>query len=307
MNMKNLIFTLLFFAVAMFQSSFVKAEGEEEKVEMSPENRHCLQCHGNKYYSFYNEVAERTEHKLMNPYFVIDSVSYLQGEHQGHYCTDCHLEDYNTYPHAPELKLEPKISCLLCHDFSAIEEEVSQSVHYEALGDQFHCELCHDPHSNKIVKSNIEELIEYNNSRCLNCHNNIDKYQLLVSHKNPEILKTHSWLPNQTLHFQHVRCIECHTAVNDTAEALHHILPKEQAVRKCVECHSTNSMLSNKLYKYEKAKDPKGGFYNTVILNDSYVIGANRNKYLNNISLLIFALTFGGIFIHIVMRIIKRK
>lgn len=293
--------------MAFCQSSFVKAADDGDEMKMSKENRLCIACHGNKYYSFYNEVAELNERKLMNPYFVIDSVSYLQGEHKNHYCIDCHSEEYQTYPHKSELKLEPKMSCLVCHDFEAINEEFKKSVHYKAFGDQFHCELCHDPHSNKIVKSNIAEKIKYNNGRCLSCHNDIDKYQILTNHKNPQILKTHDWLPNQALHFEHVRCIECHTAVSDTSKTLHHIVPKEQAVRKCVECHSTNSMLSNKLYKYQKAKKSDGGFYNTVILNESYVIGANRNKYLNNISLLIFALTFGGIFIHIILRIIKRK
>ena len=82
----------------------VQAQEDEELFEMPESNGVCLKCHGHKYYSFYNENKEMNERKLMNPYLVIDSISYLQGEHQGHSCVDCHSEDYGVYPHIAELK-----------------------------------------------------------------------------------------------------------------------------------------------------------------------------------------------------------
>ena len=51
----------------------------------------------------------------------------------------------------------------------------------------------------------------------------------------------------------------------------------------------------------------KNGFLNAVILNESYVIGANRNEYLNILSLIIFISVLGAIAIHVIMRIRKSK
>lgn len=297
-----LLFLFLFVSQAMI------LQAQDEKAVMPESNHVCLNCHGHKYYSFFNEYKDLTERKLMNPYFVIDSVSYLQGEHKGHLCTDCHSSDYETYPHIAELKIEPKMTCVDCHDFEAIASEVKKSVHVEAFGEFFHCELCHDPHSNKLIKSDMAELVLYNNNRCLNCHNNADKYQIFTAHENPKLLATHDWLPNQSLHFTRVRCIECHTAVTDTSDAVHHILPKEQAVHNCNECHSKNSLLRDKLYKHQLKQDrTEFNFYNSFILNDAYVIGANRNYYVNLLSLIIFGCTLFGIIIHVILRIIKHK
>ncbi|MBU8891676.1 MAG: hypothetical protein KOO66_02805 [Bacteroidales bacterium] len=297
--------------ISLFLFSFhfiVQAQENEEILEMPESNSTCLKCHGHKYYSFYNENTELTERKLMNPYLVIDSISYLHGEHSALACSDCHSEEYNTYPHNCELKIEPKLTCVDCHAFEVIASEVKKSVHMEAFGDVFNCELCHDPHSNKLVKSDMAELVQYNNNRCLNCHNDVDKYQIYTTHENPQLIATHDWLPNQALHFSRVRCIECHTAVTDTADAVHHIVPKEQAVRNCVECHSSNSSLRDKLYKHQSKEDrAEFNFYNSFILNDAYMIGANRNSYVNLISLIIFGLTLSGIFLHTFLRIIKRK
>jgi len=60
------------------------------------------------------------------------------------------------------------------------------------------------------------------------------------------------------------------------------------------------------LYKYQNIEARKErGFLNSVILNEAYVIGANRNEYLNLISFIVFGITVVGILIHIIMRIIK--
>jgi hypothetical protein len=111
-----------------------------------------------------------------------------------------------------------------------------------------------------------------------------------------------------TAHFRNVRCIECHTKVNDSLLVAHRILGKEKAVKLCVECHSTNSILMASLYKYQaKEKRNELGFINASILNQSYVIGANRNLFLNIISLVIFGFTIIGIVIHSALRKIKQK
>ena len=49
------------------------------------------------------------------------------------------------------------------------------------------------------------------------------------------------------------------------------------------------------LYKFESKAQRQDGFFNGIILNESYVIGANRNEYLNLLSLIIFVGVLGVI------------
>jgi succinate dehydrogenase/fumarate reductase flavoprotein subunit len=75
-----------------------------------------------------------------------------------------------------------------------------------------------------------------------------------------------------------------------------------------VECHSANSILMASLYRYQaKERRNELGFVNASILNQSYVIGANRNVFLNILSLVIFGMVIGGIVIHAVLRKVKLK
>ena len=57
------------------------------------------------------------------------------------------------------------------------------------------------------------------------------------------------------------------------------------------------------LYKFESKAQRRDGFFNGIILNSSYVIGANRNEYLNLLSVIIFAAVLGVIAVHIIRRI----
>jgi NAD-dependent SIR2 family protein deacetylase len=120
------------------------------------------------------------------------------------------------------------------------------------------------------------------------------------------LLDTHNWLPDQTAHFRNVRCIECHSEVNDSILVSHLINPREKAVKKCNECHSRNSLLMSSLYKFKSKEQRKGGFFNGIILNESFVIGANRNEYLNIISIALFAVLILVIGTHSFFRIFKK-
>lgn len=57
------------------------------------------------------------------------------------------------------------------------------------------------------------------------------------------------------------------------------------------------------LYKFESKEQRRDGFFNGIILNASYVIGANRNEYLNMLSLIIFVVVIGVVVAHIAVRI----
>ena len=197
-------------------------------------------------------------------------------------CIDCHGYDEN-YEH---------------YQFERIEEEYLQSIHYVARPDSFSCWKCHDPHTCKIsirTAENLAAAIAYDNDICLSCH------------KKAAQVQSHEWLPNQALHFRSARCIECHTQINDSILVAHLVMSAADVVRNCRECHSKNSLLMATLYKYQSAENhSKYGFLNAAIMNEAYVIGANRNFLLNGLSLIIFGLVFMSILIHIVVRIIRK-
>jgi len=280
-------------------------------------NENCLKCHGQSKYSYQNSESKKKDTKKMYTELIIDRQIFYESNHREFKCTDCHSEDYNTFPHDGNLRMESKPHCLDCHGgdekyakfhFENIEKEFQKSVHSEKHNIDFTCWMCHNPHTYKITartNENIKQTIAYDNAICLNCHGNLSNYQLLTDKSNPNLLKKHDWLPNQKLHFLSVRCIECHTKkTNDSTLVAHKILPKNEAVRNCDQCHSSNSELLAALYKY-KIKEVRSakGFFKGVISNDSYVIGANRNYYLNLISIVLFSFVILGIIIHAIKRI----
>jgi hypothetical protein len=250
---------------------------------------------------------------------IMDRTIFYESNHREFKCIDCHSEDYNTFPHPGNLRMEAKPNCLDCHggdekyakfNFENIEKEFQESMHSEKHSEDFTCWMCHNAHTYKInARTNevVKTTIAYDNAICLECHGNITKYQLLTDKQSPNLIVKHEWLPNQVLHFQSVRCIECHTKkMNDSTLVAHKILPKSEAVKKCAECHSNNSILMASLYKYQvKEVRSAKGFFGSIFTSDSYVIGANRNFYLNMISVIIFGFVIIGIIIHSILRILK--
>lgn len=299
----------------------VMATNPEEAVvfENAPYNQQCFKCHGQKTYHYFNESADREMKDRMNPYFIVDSAMFYQSNHATFMCTDCHSTEYETFPHPGELRMEQNFACLDCHggddtyaeyQFERIEEEFQASVHSTKHSEDFTCWMCHNPHEYKISarnSHNINDVIVYDNSICLSCHADINKYQLISDKTNPNVLETHEWLPNQALHFSKIRCIECHTEIDKEMLIAHKVQPKDKAVKRCVECHSQNSLLMATLYKFENfERRDKLGFFNASILSDHYIIGANRNYYLNVASLIIFGFVLLGIAIHAILRIITK-
>ena len=300
-------------------AGFAQNEQEQPVFEYAGENSYCFGCHGGKTYYYYNEWLGREVRERMNPYYIVDSADFYRSNHNTFRCTDCHSTDYEEFPHPGELRMEIPYTCLDCHGgddtyaefrFEQIEEEFLQSVHSTKHSEDFTCWMCHNHHEYRIsarTNENLKETITYDNNICLSCHADIDKYQLITSRINPNILETHDWLPNQALHFSSVRCIECHTEISDSLLVAHNVQPKELAVRKCVECHSQNSLLMASLYKFQAQERRSNlGFLNPVMLEGAYIIGANRNYYLNLASAIIFGLVIAGIAIHGVLRIIKK-
>ncbi len=280
----------------------------------------CLKCHGQSFYSFYNDWTETDVRKIMPQEYRIDTIDYYSSSHYNFNCSDCHTPDYETFPHEGELRKEFINTCLDCHGgdddyahfkFEDIEESFNQSVHNPEKLTNFSCWQCHDPHSYKLNYRNTKDLlstIEKNNQSCMNCHNQQDHMQLFSDATFKDLATEHEFLPNQKLHYQKVRCIECHGKIRDDMMVAHNILSAEESVNDCRECHSKNSLLMASLYKYQSVENRKKyGFYNATILNESYVIGASRNLWLNIFTIVVFALSFLAIITHaIILKILKK-
>ena len=310
---------IMAFMLILLSSVSINAQNDK-KAENAKFNEKCLKCHGQSKYKYINSESGTEVTRRMYIETIINRSQFAESNHKTFKCIDCHSADYDTFPHPGRLRMETKYACIDCHggdekyakfQFEKIESEYQASVHSTKHGEDFNCWMCHNPHSYKInarSENKIKDIVAYDNAICLNCHADITKYQMLTDKVNPDIIQKHKWLPNQALHFKSVRCIECHARSNDSLLVAHNIQPKAKAVRRCVECHSTNSILMASLYKYKvKEGRSKAGFYNGVIMNEGYVIGANRNYYLGLISLIMFGCVAAGILIHASLRIIKRK
>lgn len=318
--MKQKLFSIGLIIVGVI--TFVLLSSQSTSEEAPPaDNYVCLKCHGKNYYSFENEYLGREVHKRMNPYFVINNNRYKAGVHYEFACTDCHLPSYETYPHDAELKLEPQYGCLDCHGddpayakfhFDEIGIEVENSIHKEAMGEDFNCESCHNPHYYRQgagKNMNIKQMVSMSNEMCLKCHNYEESNFYLLTDScegNRDI--SHEWLPNKELHFSSVRCIDCHAEINDSLLVSHNILGKEDAAKNCVDCHSSDSRLKSTLYKHlAKENRDKYGFINGAMMNETFVIGATKNYYLNAVSIALFSLVILIILGHALLRIILKK
>jgi hypothetical protein len=290
------------------------------KEEIKQLNENCLKCHGQSKYKYLNPESGLEVTKRMYTETIIQRDEFYKSNHRTFKCIDCHSEDYDTFPHPGRLRMEERYACIDCHgssesdekfNFEEIESEFQASVHATKHSETFNCWMCHNPHTYHIsvrTQEKIKDIVSYDNAICLNCHADVTKYQMLTNKVNPNILVKHEWLPNQSLHFKAVRCIECHARTNDAILVAHNIQPKEKAVERCVECHSTNSILMASLYKHKvKEERSESGFFNGVIMNEGYLIGANRNYYLGVLSIVMFAFVFAGIAVHGTLRIIKNK
>ncbi|MCX6271474.1 MAG: cytochrome c3 family protein [Bacteroidetes bacterium] len=297
-----------------------KDKHKERVYTNKTENNVCLKCHSKTHIEYMAEGATKVYKQKMFSECIIDTNLFYNANHWNFKCTDCHSDEYSTFPHKGELRFEEKPGCLDCHagdpqyaqfNFEKIDEEFKKSIHFQRQGGSFSCWACHDGHYYKINARNRQEnilaAIEYDNNICLSCHANIQKYQLITNKVNPNILQKHEWLPNQPNHFKHVRCIECHAQVNDSLMVAHNIQPKSKAVKKCAECHSGNSRLMASLYKYQLENQGKYSLPESGFTNEPVIIGGKRNgllKLLGNIALL---LTIVVVVIHSTLRIVSKK
>jgi len=289
----------------------------------------CMRCHGMETLGYRDPVTGG---------FIdlhVPEKDFLDSNHKALNCIECHTAGFDDYPH-PEKAKKQSLYCVDCHKdnpslipkhFGEIEHEFKQSVHFQRLPEDFSCFSCHDAHYFKVsIKSTdfsrfpkremcvnchtsndigitmepvrqVLEMVSYDNQICLNCHAVETRLKELKETDIPNIETSHKWLPNVKMHWKKVRCIDCHLSTDDNF--LHNILTADQAVKHCEECHSANSILLTKLYKYTIQENrQKYGFINSVTLNDAYIIGMTRNVILDRISFVVLGLMVLGLAAH---------
>jgi hypothetical protein len=211
-------------------------------------------------------------------------------------------------------------ACMNCHSgdnekykkfhFDNINNDFAKSAHAMVLKEKFSCNDCHSQHYFKVIASksdDVKSIVEYDNMICMRCHNDQKKYNQFVNTTMADIEKAHRWLPNQALHFESVRCIDCHNEPTDSTVVPHFVMPKKLAQKNCVACHSNNPELLHSLYKFNMKEVRENGYSGATLLNSSLIIGFSRNFYLNAISIIVFVLIMLFIIVHFSFRIMTNK
>ncbi|MEZ5069741.1 MAG: cytochrome c3 family protein [Bacteroidales bacterium] len=321
MKGKSIVLALCLSGAAMFA---LGQSGDTVKIkdsyhEVNPyvnDNESCLQCHGEHVYTLTDTVFGRVSKEKVYDEIHIDRDNYYTGVHKSFACLDCHSMEFGEFPHPLETRYEEPFLCMDCHGydetyaqyhFEDTEVQFQESIHNM---EGFNCWSCHDPHSYRAFYRNSEDIAEavvYDNNMCLGCHADYGNFMVLSDRDEINLIESHDWLPSQAAHFGSVRCIECHTEINDSVLIAHKILPKTQAVNDCAECHSRDSRLMHTLYKFQSKEERKAGLVNGVILNNTFVIGANQNPFLNTLSIIILLGTLGAIALHVLLRIRTKK
>jgi len=290
---------------ASAQTATQVAPADIERIRQS--NAQCLECH-----------SEAGLHAMSRPDvdtaklagLLVDPDAFITSNHGNVECVACHVTGFKEFPHADGAR-EQINWCDECHtrQFLRIEDQFFKSVHAKMAEEQpgsFTCVTCHDPHLFLKAShfSTTREAVRQDNAMCTQCHASDERFAEMRPEPRPELDRIHAWLPNLPLHWAAVRCVECHTPVPQ-AFLSHEILPAERAERNCVACHSANSTLRVRLYRHlvEEERE-RAGFINSVILNEAYVIGATRNRYLDTAFGVIAAAVAGGIALHGLARIV---
>lgn len=280
-------------------------------------NEACFACHSE--FGFKNPPRTDMDMKKLAE-TIYDPKVYAGSNHGTMDCRQCHGQGYNDFPHSVTGKNETS-PCSECHatKVARLEPQYDASVHarIESVKTKFTCATCHDPHIDlgaTLLKDPLK-ISAQDNKACLECHDSDQTYAKYAAddEKTPGIKKTrpnvdkiHDWLPNTKLHWQAVRCVECHTPeVKANRPLSHEILDKKKAEKNCVSCHSAKSSLRTRLYRHlVKEEVTRFGFTNSVILSSSYVIGATRNPTLDLIVIGLVVLTLAGVLLHGAIRVI---
>lgn len=247
-------------------------------------NADCLSCHSEQ--GLTKPPRQGMDMALLAK-LLVDHPRFEKSDHGKMACKDCHGEAYVPYPHLPKAKEQIK-GCEPCHQQPArtITPEFKAGKHFKTHTDKFTCLSCHDSHTmRKAAKlPTAQAAVRQDNRQCRACHDDDRRYLALMKpeSRRPDMAVVHSWLPEMGLHLDHVRCVDCHSPASDLALS-HEVLGKDRAVRRCEACHAEGGELGRRLYKPMLIDAPgeQGGFADGTLLREIYVVGANRNRWID--------------------------
>jgi nitrate/TMAO reductase-like tetraheme cytochrome c subunit len=272
---------------------------------------HCLDCH--------KEGFDLFPHVRMKTYTCMDchprkAAEDPEGaEDDKPYDFERMKKEFEETVHFTEYQHEDEKCCGTAHDKSEAERakikphpvEVKKKEGDEIPKQRFTCEHCHDPHYFKATAhTKLPHLIlENDNGPCLQCHKD-DATGPLADPAEPNLLAAHAYLPHAELHLKGTRCIDCHTTVFTTVA---HDLPEGKgADQGCNSCHSVNTILAERLYRYVNDPERTLGFRNAKILQDNYTMGAHRNFWTDWATYILVGFCTLAILIHGGLRLYYR-
>lgn len=306
-----------------------------------PRRLECMACHAGAKRMDAGVDTGRTRS------VTISAGDFRNGDHGKVDCNDCHVKGFDTFPHFRK-KTETCMSCHprkeegaqadQPYDFDRIRREFEGTVHFTEFSHakerccgtsaeqsarpgalapsggtaaktahRFTCEHCHEPHYFKATERIKEpRLISDNdNAPCLRCHQD-GATGPLADPSASGLIAAHRYLPHAQLHLDGTRCIDCHTTVTS---AVTHDLPLGRgADQGCNTCHSIDSVLLGRLYRYvANTGSDTLGFNNSRMLQDGYVMGANRHRWTDAAAFLLMSLGLGLVLAHGGWRILSRR
>lgn len=265
---------------------------------------HCLDCHSKGFANF--------PHRGMKTETCMDCHPRKEkgAEDDKPYDFDRMREEYEGTVHFTEFRDAKEKCCGTSTGKPAVAAPATTSPendpHHQAASQRFTCEHCHEPHYFKATKRIKEPalILQNDNRPCLTCHDD-DASGPLSDPAEPSLLKAHSYLPHAQLHLTGTRCVDCHASVSS---AVSHDLPLgKKADQGCNTCHSVDSVLLKRLYRYVDTTSSRLGFRNERILQEGYVIGANRHRWTDAVAYGLMSLCLALVLAHGAWRILARR
>lgn len=305
-------------------SQAVRAQGTE--LNRTAIELQCVSCHSghreSPQYVFNPETGIRSN-------VMIDMPEFRQSDHGDMTCVDCHTLGFDDYPHSYPRQ---RLVCMACHpgplektpenvelgfrriiedaeyEFMRIEEEYENSVHFDDVVN-FTCEECHDPHYFRATKRQPSplDILENDNAPCIRCHkaDALDMH-MLSDPADPDLVSEHEYVQLPKMHLDNTRCVDCHSDVGKIVA--HDMREEEDADQGCMSCHSTGSIMMTRHYRYhDEFEGSDLGFHNAALMQDTYVMGANRNRYIDYISYAIIGITLLVLGVYGVNRLIHKR
>lgn len=315
---------LLVSILCALHSPAVPAQGPE--LNRTAIELQCVSCHAghreSPQYVFNPEIGIRSN-------VMIDMPEFRQSDHGDMACVDCHTLGFDQYPHGYPRQ---RLACMACHpgplektpeyvklgfpriiedaeyEFWRIEKEYENSPHFTEVVN-FTCEECHDPHYFKATKRQFSPLsiLENDNAPCIRCHkaDALDMH-MLSDPADPNLVALHEYVQLPKEHIENTRCIDCHTDIEHVVA--HDMRVEEDADQGCMSCHSIESIMMTRHYRYhDEFENSDLGFQHAALMQDSYVMGANRNRYIDYISYAVIGITLFVLGVQGIDRLIHRR